>query len=157
MLEKAIFGAGCFWHVQETFSQLKGVISTSVGYSGGNSDNPTYQQVCSGATGHAEVVEIVFNPNIITYEKLLDVFWHNHDPTTIDRQGPDKGHQYRSVIYYFNSQQKNTAELSKQKFQKSGKINNSIVTEIKPVMNYYKAEEYHQNYFNKTHEKFDLI
>jgi len=149
LLEKAIFGAGCFWHVQETFDQVKGIISTSVGYSGGNIDNPTYQQVCSGTTGHVEVVEIVFNPNIITYNKLLELFWNNHDPTTIDRQGPDIGHQYRSIIYYFNSRQKDAAELSKQNFQKSGKINNSIITEIKPVINYYKAEEYHQNYFSK--------
>ena len=148
-MEKAIFGAGCFWHVQKTFDQVKGIISTSVGYSGGNIDNPTYQQVCSGTTGHVEVVEIVFNPNIITYNKLLELFWNNHDPTTIDRQGPDIGHQYRSIIYYFNSRQKDAAELSKQNFQKSGKINNSIITEIKPVINYYKAEEYHQNYFSK--------
>ena len=157
MMEKAIFGAGCFWHIQDRFKKVKGVSSTSVGYSGGKKDSPTYEQVCTGDTGHAEVVEVDFDPSVVTYSELLDVFWSCHDPTTKDRQGPDIGHQYRSVIYYLDDRQKKLAEESMNDMSKSGRFRDSIVTEIYPIKEYYKAEDYHQDYFDKKGSLFGLM
>jgi len=156
-MEKAIFGAGCFWHIQDRFKKVKGVSSTSVGYSGGKKDSPTYEQVCTGDTGHAEVVEVDFDPSVVTYSELLDVFWSCHDPTTKDRQGPDIGHQYRSVIYYLDDRQKKLAEESMNDVSKSGRFRDSIVTEIHPIKEYYKAEDYHQDYFDKKGSLFGLM
>jgi len=156
-MEKAIFGAGCFWHIQDRFKKVKGVSSTSVGYSGGKKDSPTYEQVCTGDTGHAEVVEVDFDPSVVTYSELLDVFWSCHDPTTKDRQGPDIGHQYRSVIYYLDDRQKKLAEESMNDISKSGRFRDSIVTEIHPIKEYYKAEDYHQDYFDKKGSLFGLM
>ena len=156
-MEKAIFGAGCFWHIQDRFKKVKGVSSTSVGYSGGKKDSPTYEQVCTGDTGHAEVVEVDFDPSVVTYSELLDVFWSCHDPTTKDRQGPDIGHQYRSVIYYLDDRQKKLAEESMNDISESGRFRDSIVTEIYPIKEYYKAEDYHQDYFDKKGSLFGLM
>ena len=156
-MEKAIFGAGCFWHIQDRFKKVKGVSSTSVGYSGGKKDSPTYEQVCTGDTGHAEVVEVDFDPSVVTYSELLDVFWSCHDPTTKDRQGPDIGHQYRSVIYYLDDRQKKLAEDSMNDMSESGRFRDSIVTEIYPIKEYYKAEDYHQDYFDKKGSLFGLM
>ena len=156
-MEKAIFGAGCFWHIQDRFKKVKGVSSTSVGYSGGKKDSPTYEQVCTGDTGHAEVVEVDFDPSVVTYSELLDVFWSCHDPTTKDRQGPDIGHQYRSVIYYLDDIQKKLAEESMNDMSESGRFRDSIVTEIYPIKEYYKAEDYHQDYFDKKGSLFGLM
>ena len=146
---KATFGAGCFWHVEDLFCKTKGVKSTKVGYTGGNLTNPTYEEVCTDRTGHAEAVEIEYDPNEISYEKLLDVFWNNHDPTSLNRQGPDVGVQYRSSIFFHNESQKQTAEKSKERLNSSGKFSKTIVTEIIPSPEFYKAEEYHQKYFQK--------
>ncbi len=148
MIEKALFGAGCFWGVEEHFRTINGIKKTEVGYSGGNTENPTYQSVCYENTNHAEVLLVEYDEEIITYESLVDEFWKCHDPTTLDRQGPDIGPQYRSVIYYFNSEQKNIAEKSKIKFQPSFK--NKIVTEISKADTFYRAEEYHQKYIQKS-------
>ena len=156
-MEKAIFGAGCFWHIQDRFKKVKGVSSTSVGYSGGKNDSPTYEQVCNGDTGHAEVVEVDFDSSIVTYSELLDVFWACHDPTTKDRQGPDIGHQYRSVIYYLDDNQRRLAEESMNDMNESGRFRDSIVTEIYPIKEYYKAEDYHQDYFDKKGSLFGLM
>lgn len=156
-MEKAVFGAGCFWHIQETFNKINGVMSTSVGYSGGNATDPNYEQVCAGKTGHTEVVEINFNPKIVSYRELLEIFWNCHDPTTLNRQGPDIGSQYRSVIYYFNEEQEKLAKDSQKILEKTGKLSDSIVTEIKHIKNYYIAEEYHQNYFDRKNFLTDLI
>ena len=156
-MEKAIFGAGCFWHIQDRFKKVKGVSSTSVGYSGGKKDSPTYEQVCTGDTGHAEVVEVDFDSSIVAYSELLDVFWACHDPTTKDRQGPDIGHQYRSVIYYLDDNQRKLAEESMDDMNKSGRFRDSIVTEIHPIKEYYKAEDYHQDYFDKKGSLFGLM
>ena len=156
-MEKAIFGAGCFWHIQDRFKKVKGVSSTSVGYSGGKKDSPTYEQVCTGDTGHAEVVEVDFDSSIVTYSELLDVFWACHDPTTKDRHGPDIGHQYRSVIYYLDDNQRRLAEESMNDMNESGRFRNSIVTEIYPIKEYYKAEDYHQDYFDKKGSLFGLM
>ena len=147
-MEKALFGAGCFWGVEESFSKLSGVKKTEVGYSGGNTTNPTYETVCVGDTKHAEVVLIEYDDKLITFEKLLDHFWKCHDPTTLNRQGPDVGTQYRSAIFYFNEDQKRIANESKTIFSKLNQIN--VVTEITEVKEYYKAEEYHQKYIQKT-------
>jgi len=149
-MKKATFGAGCFWGVEATFQKLNGVISTSVGYMGGIIKNPSYEEVCSGKTGHAEVVQLKYNPKLISYEDLLDVFWNNHNPTTLNRQGPDIGNQYRSVIFYHNKEQKEKAYNSKEKLQKVGKYKNNIVTEITKASDFYKAEEYHQKYLMKN-------
>ena len=146
---KATFGAGCFWHVEDLLSKTKGVTSTAVGYIGGELENPTYEQVCTDQTGHAEAVEVEFNPDEISYEQLLDVFWHNHNPTTLNRQGPDVGNQYRSAIFYHDETQKEIAEKSKQSLDSSGSFDDPIVTEIIPAPKFYKAEEYHQKYFKK--------
>jgi len=146
---KATFAAGCFWHVEDLLSKTKGVKSTKSGYIGGQLPNPTYEEVCTDKTGHAEAVEVEYDPDEISYEKLLDVFWNNHNPTTLNRQGPDVGIQYRSVIFYHNDEQKEIAEISKQKLDKSGQYDRPVVTEIVPTPIFYKAEEYHQKYFKK--------
>ena len=146
---KATFGAGCFWHVEDLLSKTKGVTSTAVGYIGGQLPNPTYEEVCTDQTGHAEAVEVEFNPDEISYEKLLDVFWHNHNPTTLNRQGPDVGNQYRSAIFYHDENQKEMAEKSKQSLDSSKSFDDPIVTQIIPAPKFYKAEEYHQKYFKK--------
>lgn len=148
-LEKATFGAGCFWQVEEEFHHVKGVLETSVGYEGGTSTNPSYEIVCTDRTGHAEVVELLYNPKKVSYEKLLDIFWMNHNPTTLNRQGLDVGTQYRSVIFYHDEKQKEQAEKSKQKIEKSGRWKNPVVTQIVPAMTFWKAEEYHQKYLHK--------
>lgn len=148
-MEKAIFAAGCFWHVEEAFRQLKGVVSTTVGYIGGTTKNPTYEDVCTDNTGHAEAVEITFDPKKISYEELLSVFWDIHDPTTKNRQGPDIGTQYRSAIFYHSEEQKKQAEQSKKNLELSGKIRKKIVTEIQKATIFYPAEEYHQHYLLK--------
>jgi peptide-methionine (S)-S-oxide reductase len=149
-MEKATFGAGCFWHVEAAYQKIKGVTSTTVGYMGGNLKNPTYEDVCTDKTGHAEVVQIAYDPEKITYEKLLDIFWNIHDPTQLNRQGPDRGTQYKSVIFYHSEQQKKTAEQSKNKLEKSKKYTKPIATKITKAMEFYKAEEYHQKYFEKN-------
>ena len=146
---KATFGAGCFWHVEDLLEKTKGVKSTKVGYIGGQLPNPTYEEVCTDKTGHAEAVEVEYDPDEISYEKLLDVFWNNHNPTTLNRQGPDVGIQYRSAIFYHNEEQKEIAEKSKQELEKSGRYERPVVTEIVPAPLFYKAEEYHQKYFKK--------
>ena len=146
---KATFGAGCFWHVEDLLSKTKGVKSTKVGYVGGQLPNPTYEEVCTAKTGHAEAVEVEYDPNEISYEELLDVFWNNHNPTTLNRQGPDVGIQYRSAIFYHNDEQKEIAEKSKQTLDKSRQFENPIVTKIVPTPTFYDAEEYHQKYFKK--------
>jgi peptide-methionine (S)-S-oxide reductase len=147
----ATFGAGCFWGVEETFLSLTGVLKTQVGYSGGRTENPTYNDVCWNETGHAEVVQIEFDPVVISYEKLLDVFFSSHNPTTPNAQGPDVGSQYRSVIFYHSEEQKKCAEERREQETKSGKWNGkSIVTEIVPFEMFYPAEEYHQQYLRKN-------
>ena len=148
MIEKALFGAGCFWGVEEHFRTLQGVINTKVGYSGGKTKNPTYESVCYQNTDHVEVLQVDFDKKLISYETLVEEFWKCHDPTTLDRQGPDVGRQYRSVIYYFISQQKSIAENSKQKFQNM--FTNQIITEISEADIFYLAEEYHQQYVKKS-------
>lgn len=145
----ATFGAGCFWGVELTFQKTKGVTSTSVGYTGGTTKNPTYEDVCTGHSGHAEVVQVEFDPSIVSYEKLLDVVWGCHDPTTLNRQGPDRGTQYRSAIFYHSSEQEASAKASKAKADKSGRFSSAIVTEITPASEYTMAEDYHQKYLEK--------
>jgi peptide-methionine (S)-S-oxide reductase len=147
-LEKATFGAGCFWCVEAVFERLDGVQSVEAGYAGGSTVNPTYEEVCSGRTGHAEVAQITFDPMKINYEKLLDVLWKAHDPTTMNRQGADAGTQYRSVIFYEDEKQKTAAEKSKMDAAKN--FSRPIVTEIKPLTQFYKAEKYHQDYFRNN-------
>ena len=148
-LEKATFGAGCFWHIEEEFKKIKGVISTSVGFMGGDLKNPSYKDVCTGKTRHAEVVHLEYDTKVVSYEKLLEVFWNIHDPTTLNRQGPDIGTQYRSAILFHSKEQEEMAKSSKEKLENSGKVKNKIVTEIVPAKEFYKAEEYHQQYFEK--------
>ena len=148
-MEKATFGAGCFWGVEATFRNIEGVVNATVGYAGGTKENPTYKDVCTDETGHAEVVEVEFDPTRVSYEKLLDVFWSNHNPTTLNRQGPDVGAQYRSVIFYHSPEQKTQAEASRDKIDKSGRFNRPIVTQIEPAPKFYRAEEYHQRYLEK--------
>ena len=149
-MEKATFGAGCFWGVEAIFRQVKGVISTTVGYAGGSTENPTYEEVCADLTGHAEVVEIEYDPAQVSYQDLLEVFWQNHNPTTYNRQGPDIGAQYRSVIFYHNEFQKEEAQTYKAVLQQTEKYQNQpIVTTILPATIFYKAEEYHQQYLEK--------
>lgn len=149
-LKKATLGAGCFWCVEAVFEELKGVESVKAGYAGGDVKNPTYKQVSYGNTGHAEVARILYDPNVITFEQLLEVFWHTHDPTTLNRQGPDVGPQYRSAIFYHNEEQKKIAEKSLEKTNNSGLWEDPIVTEITPVKNYSEAEDYHQNYYENN-------
>ncbi len=148
-LATATFGAGCFWSVEETFRQVKGVVDTEVGYMGGTVENPTYEQVCTNTTGHAEVVQVTYDPAVVTYEELLNVFWKSHDPTTMNRQGPDIGTQYRSVIFFSMREQEAAARASKEALEKSGKYKDPIVTEIVPAQPFYRAEEYHQKYLAK--------
>ncbi len=150
-LKKAAFAAGCFWGIEEEFRNTKGVVSTAVGYMGGRTKNPTYEDVCTGQTGHAETVEVTYDPSKISYEELLKIFWNIHDPTTLNRQGPDIGEQYRSVIFYYDEDQENIAKTSKEKLQKTEAFNRDIVTEIVPAneFKFYRAEEYHQQYLKK--------
>ena len=149
-LQTATFAAGCFWGVEEAFSQQKGVKSTMVGYTGGWFENPTYRDVCTHKTGHAEAVQVQFDPNEVSYEQLLDIFWSIHDPTTKNRQGPDIGSQYRSMIVYHSLEQQLLAKKSKEDLQRSGKFKGrNIVTEILPASTFYKGEEYHQKYYQK--------
>jgi peptide-methionine (S)-S-oxide reductase len=147
--ETATFGAGCFWGVEAAFRQIPGVVATAVGYLGGTLVNPTYHDVCTGRTGHAEVVEVQFDPAKVTFDQLLDVFWKNHDPTTLNRQGPDVGAQYRSAIFFHSPEQEKAALASKERLQTSGRFRRPIVTEITPASTFYKAEDYHQQYLEK--------
>jgi len=147
--EIATLAAGCFWGVQHLLDQIPGVIKTRAGYTGGTTGNPTYEDVCTDDTGHAEAVEVEFDPSIVSYEEILSYFWRLHDPTTVDRQGPDMGSQYRSAIFFHTQKQKEIAEKSKAKFDKSGVFKNRAVTQIAPATRFYPAEEYHQNYFKK--------
>jgi len=148
-MEKATFAAGCFWHVEEAFRSLEGVESTRVGFTGGTMKNPTYEDVCTGKTGHAEAVEVTFDPAKITYDELLEMFWDIHDPTTLNRQGADIGTQYRSAIFYHTPEQKAAAERSKQDLEKSRLYRKKVVTEITQATEFYQAEEYHQQYLEK--------
>jgi len=148
--EIATFAAGCFWGVEYKFNQVKGVVNTAVGYTGGHFKNPSYEDVCSGETGHAEAVQVEYDPSKVSYDKLLEVFWSLHDPTQLNRQGPDAGTQYRSAIFYHNEGQRKAALKSKEKLEKSGKYDKPIVTEIVPASTFYKAEEYHQRYWEKN-------
>jgi len=149
VMEKATFGAGCFWGVEAAFRRMPGVIETAVGYAGGTLDNPTYRDVCSGKTGHAEVVEVTYDPDQVSYEQLLTVFWDNHNPTTPNRQGPDVGSQYRSAIFFHTPDQQTIAQASKERLDRSGQYRRPIVTEITPASTFYRAEEYHQRYLEK--------
>lgn len=157
--EIATFGGGCFWCVEAIYEKLDGVISVTAGYSGGDVKNPTYEEVCSGETGHAEAAQILFDPDKITYKDLLEIFWKTHDPTTLNRQGNDTGTQYRSVIFYEDEKQKGIAEVYKSKLDDSGIFNNPIVTEIVPLEHFYEAENYHQNYYeqNKSQPYCQLV
>lgn len=146
-MEKAIFAAGCFWGVEETFRQIDGVTSTAVGYTGGSLPNPTYHDVCTDATGHAEAVLVEFDPAKVSYEQLLEVFWSTHDPTTLNRQGPDVGTQYRSAIFFHSPEQESAAKASKERAQ--SRLSRPIVTQILPALPFYRAEEYHQQYLAK--------
>ena len=148
-MEKATFGAGCFWGVEEMFRNVKGVTSATSGYAGGTTENPTYHEICSDTTGHAEVVEVDFDPAKVSYEYLLDLFWRNHNPTTRNRQGPDFGSQYRSVVFYHSPEQKTAAETKRAELDKSGRFPRPIVTQIEPAPTFYRAEEYHQQYLAK--------
>jgi peptide-methionine (S)-S-oxide reductase len=147
-MARATFGSGCFWCTEAVFQQLKGVESVVSGYSGGKLANPTYDDICTGMTGHAEVVQVTFDPALLSYADLLEAFWHSHDPTTLNRQGNDVGTQYRSVIFYHDDEQRKLAEHYKQKLDDSGAFGNPIVTEIAPLGEFYPAERYHQNYYN---------
>ncbi len=149
MLELATFGAGCFWGVEEAFRVLPGVEKTEVGYEGGTLEKPTYQDVCTNATGHAEVVQVTFDPNMISYEQLLEVFWNSHDPTQVNRQGPDTGTQYRTVIFTHSDEQKRKAEESKKALEESHRFARPIATHIVPAETFWKAEDYHQQYLAK--------
>lgn len=149
MLEKATFAAGCFWGVESAFRKVPGVVSATVGYAGGSHENPTYEDVCTGRTGHAEAVQLEYDPSTVTYEELLDVFWNIHDPTTPNRQGPDVGSQYRSAIFSHDAEQEAAAIASKEKLDGSGRLPKPIVTEIAPASTFYRAEDYHQGYLEK--------
>lgn len=151
--ETATFAAGCFWCTEAIFRRLKGVTSVMPGYTGGKMENPNYEEVSSGKTGHAEAVQIEFDPKVISFEKLLDVFWHLHDPTQLDRQGADVGTQYRSAIFYHDEKQKELAEKSKEKLEKSGYYNDPIVTKIVPFEEFYPAEKYHKDFY-ETHKNY---
>jgi peptide-methionine (S)-S-oxide reductase len=148
-MAKATFAAGCFWGVEATFRQLPGVISTRVGYTGGNFPNPSYQDVCTDRTGHAEAVEVEYDPAKVSYDQLLNVFWENHDPTQLNRQGPDWGTQYRSAIFFHSPEQENAAKTSKQALEQSGRFKKPVVTQIVPATTFYEAEDYHQQYLEK--------
>jgi len=148
-MEKATFAAGCFWGVEHTFRQIPGVVSTRVGYTGGKTDNPTYKEVCTNGTGHAEAVEVEFDPTRVKYTDLLKVFWENHDPTQLNRQGPDWGTQYRSAIFYHSAEQAAQAEASKKALEDAHRYSKKIVTQIVPAVMFYPAEDYHQQYLEK--------
>jgi len=151
-METATFANGCFWCTEAIFARLKGVKSVLPGYAGGKIENPSYEQVCTGRTGHAEAAQIEFDPQIISYEKLLEVFWNTHDPTTLNRQGNDVGTQYRSVVFYHNDEQKQIAEKSKRNLEERNVFNDPIVTEIVPMFKFYVAEDYHQNYYQQNQD-----
>jgi peptide-methionine (S)-S-oxide reductase len=148
--ETATFAAGCFWGVEELYRHLPGVVDTMVGYTGGHFENPTYRDVCNGKTGHAEAVQVIYDPKKISFQKLLDVFWENHDPTQLNRQGQDEGAQYRSVIFYHSPEQQRAAAAAKRELEASGKYDEPIVTEIKPAAAFHRAEEHHQQYLEKN-------
>jgi peptide-methionine (S)-S-oxide reductase len=148
-MAKATFGAGCFWGVEAAFRAVEGVTATSVGYMGGTLENPTYRDVCSDQTGHAEVVEVIYDPDRVSYGQLLTVFWDNHDPTTPNRQGPDVGSQYRSVIFFHTPEQETAARASRERLASSGRYENPVVTEIRGASTFFRAEEYHQQYLEK--------
>ncbi|MBZ5527209.1 MAG: peptide-methionine (S)-S-oxide reductase MsrA [Acidobacteriia bacterium] len=148
-MEIATFGAGCFWGVEAAFRKIPGVLDAAVGYSGGQTDNPTYQQVCTDTTGHAEVIQVTFDPAIVRYEQLLEAFWMIHDPTQVNRQGPDFGRQYRTAIFFHSPEQEAAAKKSKADLQGSGKFSRPIATEITAATKFYRAEEYHQRYLEK--------
>jgi peptide-methionine (S)-S-oxide reductase len=145
----AIFGAGCFWGVESAFRALDGVVDVTVGYAGGTVDQPTYRMVCSGKSGHAEVVRVEYDPSRVSFEKLVELFWQIHDPTTLNRQGPDIGTQYRSVIFYSDERERAAAQESKRRLDESGKFRRPIVTQIVPAAKFYPAEDYHQRYYEK--------
>ncbi len=148
-MEKATFAAGCFWGVEAAFREVKGVVATTVGFTGGTQENPTYKDVCTGKTGHAEAVQVEYEPSQVSYEDLLEEFWKIHDPTTVNRQGPDVGTQYRSVIFFRTAEQERAANASRERLQASGKFKQEIVTQIVPASEFYPAEEYHQRYLEK--------
>jgi peptide-methionine (S)-S-oxide reductase len=148
-METATFGAGCFWGVESVFEQVDGVVATKVGYTGGFTDAPSYEDVCSHRTGHAEAVEVTFDPARVSYDKLLDIFWMNHDPTQVNRQGPDVGDNYRTVIFYHSPEQEAAAIASKKRLEESGRYKRPIATEIVPAGKFWDAEEYHQKYFSR--------
>jgi peptide-methionine (S)-S-oxide reductase len=148
-MAKATFAAGCFWGVEATFRQLPGVTSTRVGYTGGNHANPTYHDVCTDRTGHAEAVEVDYDPAKLPYEELLNIFWENHDPTQLNRQGPDSGTQYRSAIFFHSPEQEAAAKASKEALARSGRFSKPVVTQIVPATTFYEAEDYHQQYLEK--------
>jgi len=148
-MEKATFAAGCFWGVEEAFRRVKGVVATTVGYTGGSFPNPTYQDVCTDNTGHAEAVQVEYDPSQVSYDELLKVFWENHDPTQLNRQGPDVGTQYRSAIFFHSPQQEEAARASKESLERSARYRRPIATQILPAPEFYRAEEYHQQYFQK--------
>ena len=150
LLKKATFGAGCFWGVEKIFSKIPGVVSTAVGYLGGTTKGPTYEEVCTNRTGHAEVVEVTYDPATVSYEELLTTFWEYHDPTTPNRQGPDVGSQYRSVIFFYDQDQKKVADHSKKVLEEAKIFNGPVVTQILPATEFYRAEEYHQKYLQKN-------
>ena len=149
MQEIATFGAGCFWGIEAAFRRVPGVLDAAVGYSGGRTENPSYQDVCTDTTGHAEVVQVTFDPEKLSYEQLLDVFWTIHDPTQVNRQGPDYGKQYRTAIFFHSPEQEATAKKSKQALEASGKLRRPVATEITPAGTFWRAEEYHQRYLEK--------
>lgn len=148
-LKEGAFAAGCFWGVEDKFRKVKGVVDAEVGYMGGNKEHPTYKEVCTGRTGHAETLHLLYDPDQISYEELLEVFWSIHDPTTKNRQGPDVGTQYRSIIFHYDDEQRKSAESSKSELEASGRYKRSITTEIVPASDFWRAEEYHQRYFEK--------
>jgi peptide-methionine (S)-S-oxide reductase len=152
-IDTATFGAGCFWCVEAIFQDMKGVQKVVSGYTGGHVDNPTYKEICTGNTGHAEVLQVYYDPEVVSFKDLLEVFWQTHDPTTLNRQGNDVGTQYRSAVFYHNTEQKELAEKYKKELDKSGAFSSPIVTEIVPVSKFFPAEDYHQNYFNLNQEQ----
>ncbi len=153
---KATFAGGCFWCMQPAFDQLEGVVKTTVGYAGGNIDSPSYEQVVKGGTGHAEAIQIVYDPKQVSYDKLLDIYWRNIDPTQVDGQFADRGSQYRTAIFYHDAKQQQTAKQSKEKLAASGRFKKSIVTEIVPATKFYSAEDYHQKYYQKNPTHYQL-
>ncbi len=153
---KAVFAGGCFWCMQNPYDELKGVVSTTVGYTGGHVENPTYEEVCVGNTGHAEAIEVLYDPSQITYAELLKVFWRNIDPTTLNKQFADVGTQYRTAIFYSSDEQKQSAESSKEELERSGVYDDPIFTEITPASTFYKAEDYHQKYYEKCPLKYKM-